>query len=148
MGAITMSRAVVPFIALVAGGGVAFMLTVPSALREPPINTATVNEKNVVAAAPATDAHDRSTPAVSAAQSEAGKLAATLAGQPPAPGSDQLPEFDIVRIEPGGEAVIAGRATPGATVELLRNGEPYDRVTADQSGQFAMIPRPDRKSVV
>jgi len=142
MGAISMGRAVVPFIALVAGGGVAFMLAVPRIQQERPTSTATVNQESVVAAAPATDAHDRGAPAVSAAQSAAGKLAATLAAQPPAPGSDQLPEFDIVRIEPGGEAVIAGRATPGATVELLRNGEPYDRVVADQSGQFAMIPRP------
>ena len=142
MGAISMSRAVVPFIALVAGGGVAFMLAVPRILQEQPANTATVNEQSVVATAPATDEHDRGTPAVSAAESAAGKLAVALAGQSPAPGSNQLPEFDIVRIEPDGEAVIAGRATAGATVELLRNGEPYDRAVADQSGQFAMIPRP------
>src|SRR5207245_9268017 len=44
------------------------------------------------------------------------------------------------RIEPTGEAVIAGRAAPGATVELLRNGELHDRAVADQSGQFAMVP--------
>ena len=51
-----------------------------------------------------------------------------------------MPAFDIARIEPTGEAVIAGRATPGATVELLRNGEMHDRVVADQSGQFVMVP--------
>ena len=51
-----------------------------------------------------------------------------------------MPAFDIARIEPTGEAVIAGRATPGATVELLRNGEIHDRVVADQSGQFVMVP--------
>src|SRR5258705_415467 len=39
-----------------------------------------------------------------------------------------------------GEALIAGRATPGATVELLRNGELHDRAVADQSGQFVMVP--------
>jgi hypothetical protein len=42
--------------------------------------------------------------------------------------------------EPTGEAVIAGRATPGATVELLGNGELHDRAVADQSGQFVMVP--------
>jgi nucleoid-associated protein YgaU len=51
-----------------------------------------------------------------------------------------VPAFDIARIEPTGEAVIAGRATPGATVELLRNGELHDRAVADQSGQFVMVP--------
>jgi nucleoid-associated protein YgaU len=38
--------------------------------------------------------------------------------------------------------VIAGRATPGATVELLRNGEVHDRAVADQSGQFVIVPPP------
>jgi nucleoid-associated protein YgaU len=36
--------------------------------------------------------------------------------------------------------VIAGRAAPGATVELLRGGELHDRAVADQSGQFVMVP--------
>ncbi len=53
--------------------------------------------------------------------------------------SDGVPTFDVARIEPTGEAVIAGRAAPGATVELLRNGEVHDRAFADQSGQFVMI---------
>jgi nucleoid-associated protein YgaU len=50
-----------------------------------------------------------------------------------------VPAFDIARIERTGEAVIAGRAAPGATVDLLRNGERLDGAVADQSGQFAMI---------
>jgi hypothetical protein len=51
-----------------------------------------------------------------------------------------MPVFDIVRVEPAGDAVIAGRAAPAATVELLRNGEFYDRAIADHSGQFVMVP--------
>lgn len=71
------------------------------------------------------------------------ELASLLAGSaPPPPSGDGSPEFDIVRIEPTGEAVIAGHAAPGATVELLRNGEPLDRAVAGQSGQFAMVPPP------
>jgi hypothetical protein len=50
------------------------------------------------------------------------------------------PVFDIIRVEPAGDAVIAGRAAPSATVELLRNGEFYDRAIADHSGQFVMVP--------
>ena len=64
-----------------------------------------------------------------------------LIGSPPPPESnDGVPTFDVARIEPTGEAVIAGRAAPGATVELLRNGEVHDRAVADQSGQFVMVP--------
>jgi hypothetical protein len=50
------------------------------------------------------------------------------------------PAFDIARVEPSGDTVVAGRATPGATVELLRNGLVHDRVVADASGQFVMVP--------
>jgi hypothetical protein len=51
-----------------------------------------------------------------------------------------VPAFDIARIERTGDAVIAGRAAPGAIVELLRSGEPYDRAVAGDSGQFVMVP--------
>ena len=68
-------------------------------------------------------------------------MVGALTGSPPPPDSgDGVPAFDVARIEPTGEAVIAGRATPGATVELLRNGEVHDRAVADQSGQFVMVP--------
>jgi hypothetical protein len=52
----------------------------------------------------------------------------------------KTPVFDIARIEAGGDAVIAGSAAPGASVELLRDGEVEDRVIADRSGQFVMTP--------
>jgi nucleoid-associated protein YgaU len=63
-----------------------------------------------------------------------------LIGSPPSPESGNVPTFDVASIEPTGEAVIAGRAAPGATVELLRNGEVHDRVVADKSGQFVIVP--------
>jgi nucleoid-associated protein YgaU len=50
------------------------------------------------------------------------------------------PAFDVVRVEPTGETVVAGRATPGATVELLLNGVRQSRVVADPSGLFALVP--------
>ena len=54
--------------------------------------------------------------------------------------SDGSPAFDVARVEPSGDTVIAGRAAPGATVELLRNGKVHDKVVADASGQFALVP--------
>jgi nucleoid-associated protein YgaU len=50
------------------------------------------------------------------------------------------PAFDVVRVEPDGDSVVAGRASPGATVELLRNGKVHDRTVADAAGLFAMTP--------
>jgi hypothetical protein len=54
--------------------------------------------------------------------------------------SDTTPAFDIIRIEPGGDAVIAGRSLPGASVALLRDGVIQDKAIADGSGQFVMLP--------
>jgi hypothetical protein len=56
------------------------------------------------------------------------------------PNADIAPTFDIVRIEPGGDAVIAGRSLPGTTVELLRDGVIQDKATTDGAGHFVMVP--------
>jgi len=56
------------------------------------------------------------------------------------PGDAKTPVFDVVRIDSTGDAVIAGGATPGAIVELLRDGKVEGRVTADRTGQFVMTP--------
>ncbi|MDA9424626.1 LysM peptidoglycan-binding domain-containing protein [Bradyrhizobium sp. CCBAU 53380] len=66
---------------------------------------------------------------------------ADLAPVKPPPAADSGPRFDVARIDDHGEAaVIAGRATPGARVELMRDGKPLDSVVADASGQFVMTP--------
>src|ERR1700722_13971598 len=48
-----------------------------------------------------------------------------LAVPPSTPDAGGVPTFDVARIEPTGEAVIAGRAAPGAAVELLVDGKVY-----------------------
>jgi nucleoid-associated protein YgaU len=127
-----------PLMAFVAACSVALVLIIQSVRREPPINTEAVSAARSKQA-PGVQVHEPT--GLAAAQSEANAVAAALAGSPAKPDSgDGVPTFDIARIEPTGEAVIAGRAVPGATVELLRNGELHDQAVADQSGQFAMVP--------
>ena len=64
---------------------------------------------------------------------------AVPSARPPAPKS--LPAtFDIVSVEPDGSTVVAGRAAPGAQVQLLNNGVVIASVTADMNGQFAIVP--------
>ncbi len=59
----------------------------------------------------------------------------------PAAVADGGPRFDVARVDDHGEAaVIAGRATPGSKVELLRDGKPLDTAVADAAGQFVMTP--------
>lgn len=50
------------------------------------------------------------------------------------------PEFDVVRVDPQGNAVLAGRAVPGAKVTVLDNGKPLGTVTADAQGAFVLLP--------
>ena len=52
----------------------------------------------------------------------------------------QAPSFDIVRVEPTGETVIAGRAEPGAEVTVLDGDREVGRATADERGEFVVLP--------
>ena len=136
MTATSMSRMVL--LAFVAACGIALVFAIQHFRREPPVDTKAATAAPAVSK-PASGAQDQGPDALAAAQAKA--VAAALAGSLVPPDSDDgVPAFDIARIEPTGEAVIAGRAMPGATVELLRNGELHDRAVADQSGQFAMVP--------
>jgi nucleoid-associated protein YgaU len=64
--------------------------------------------------------------------------AAEASGSGPA---DALaPSFDVVRVEPDGSAVMAGRAEPGALVTVLDAGEAIGQATADDSGQWVFLP--------
>ncbi len=55
-------------------------------------------------------------------------------------GRGRLPTFDIVRISPDGNAVIAGRAVPGAEVTVLDGGKPIGKVIADARGEWVLVP--------
>ena len=50
------------------------------------------------------------------------------------------PAFDVVNVDPSGEAVVAGRAAPNEKVELRDAGKTVAEATADASGQFVIIP--------
>ena len=90
---------------------------------------------------PASRPQAESSPAPAKAEARA-ETGVPAESSPPADTDRSVPTFDITRVERTGDAVIAGRAAPGATVELLRNGEPLGRAVADQWGQFVMTPPP------
>jgi nucleoid-associated protein YgaU len=50
------------------------------------------------------------------------------------------PEFDVVRVSPNGETVVAGRAPGAARVELLDQGRLIASEKVDPSGQFVLLP--------
>lgn len=66
---------------------------------------------------------------------------ATAAMAVPAPAAPATaPSFDIVRVDPQGHAVIAGRAIPGDRVRVLDGGTPIGEVIADSHGDWALAP--------
>ena len=50
-----------------------------------------------------------------------------------------VPSFDVVRIEPTGEGVIAGRAQPGWTVTLESGGNKIAETKADEEGAWSVV---------
>lgn len=65
-----------------------------------------------------------------------GEPEASVAEAPAAPG----PTFDVVRVEPTGETVIAGRAEPNSDVTVtLGESDTVGTVRADRSGAWAIV---------
>jgi LysM repeat protein len=141
MTATSIARIAVPSLALVAACGAAIVIGITQLRHEPPpLETAAGFAAPVVSPLASSD-RDQDSAALAKVQTEAKALAAELAVSPVSPAiGESVPVFDIARIEPTGDAVIAGRAAPGAIVELLRNGERHDQTVADQSGQFVIVP--------
>jgi hypothetical protein len=50
-----------------------------------------------------------------------------------------VPAFDVVRVEPNGEGVIAGRAEPGWAVKVEDSGGIVAETTADQEGAWSVV---------
>ena len=79
---------------------------------------------------------------------EAAKDKAALKQTAPAPVSKPKPtllkpikpSFDVVRVNPQGDTVIAGRAKPGSTVVILDRGKVIGKVTADSRGEWVFVP--------
>ncbi|WP_321340429.1 LysM peptidoglycan-binding domain-containing protein [uncultured Cohaesibacter sp.] len=103
-------------------------LVLPEKERAQPTVEAT---KEDVASKPAkTDEASKSEQGAQTEQAEqaSGKQAADLA-----------PTFDIVRVEPDGNTLVAGRAQPGWTVELKNGAAILSKAVANTNGEWVMI---------
>ena len=120
---------------------------------EPPDTAAATSSAGTATAGAAADAATPSqpaagvsaTPAPSAAtvtQPPASQQAAippeTPAPSPPPEGSQ--PSFDIVRVDPTGALVIAGRAEPDSEVTVTNEGRVIGTATADDDGAWVILP--------
>src|SRR6185437_13939262 len=78
-------------------------------------------------------------------QQAAAPPAATAPAKPATPATSTpqqpvAPSFDVVRIDPAGDAVMAGRAAPNATVHIFDAGREIGTVTADAHGEWVFVP--------
>jgi|GEM_PF-1819732 len=74
-----------------------------------------------------------------AGQGNTASTTTTASATPPA-GTEVKPSFDVVRVNPNGDTVVAGRADKNAEVTLLDNGQPIGTTTADPNGQWVLLP--------
>ncbi len=83
-----------------------------------------------------------SPPAAGQAASPSSPEAGTGGAQSTAPpiSSPRLPTFDVVRINPQGDAVMAGRAAPNSVVTIYDGDQIIGQVTADQRGEWVFVP--------
>ena len=51
----------------------------------------------------------------------------------------RIPAFDIVRVQPDGSMVIAGRAAPGAAIDIMSGDRVIGKTSTDESGSFAFV---------
>ncbi len=125
----------------------------PAPAAEVAANPPSPGTDNKMAAAPATEAPATAAPATppAAATPPAGEKQVAVAEPPPtaaapvkpaAPTMAQptpvVPSFDVVRVEPTGETVVAGQAAPGSKVEVLDGTAAIAVATANDRGEWAM----------
>src|ERR1700722_3653867 len=94
----------------------------------------------VVASAPAEPKPPTAPPAVPTTPPAASAPAPADKNPTQAASSSLKPTFDVVNVDPSGEAVIAGRAAPNEKVELRDGSNTVGEATADAAGQFVIIP--------
>lgn len=80
--------------------------------------------------------HGRGPPLPEAVSPQAATQPAAPAPAPPI----EKPSFDVVRINPQGNAVMAGRAAPGSDVTITDAGKIVGHAQADQHGDWVFVP--------
>lgn len=89
------------------------------------------------AAAPAPTSPSSNATATAPASESAASAPATPAPNASA-SANAAPSFDVVRVEPSGEAVVAGTAEPNASVQIMDGAKTIAEGTANDRGEWAM----------
>jgi nucleoid-associated protein YgaU len=68
-----------------------------------------------------------------------GSTSQTPAGAPAQTAAADTPSFDVLRVDPDGSAVIAGRAMPNSTLEITDGNAVIGKALVGPSGDFAAV---------
>ena len=98
-----------------------------------PAPAATPAAPAATAAAPATTTADTTAPAATAPSAPAAPAATTAEAEP------KVPSFDLLRVEPDGSTVIAGKAESGDKIDILDGDKVVTSTDAAPGGDFAAI---------
>lgn len=81
-------------------------------------------------------------PAPSASGAQTAETTPGQTGPAPQPEAPKVirPSFDVVRVAPTGDIVVAGRAAPGSVVTVYDDGRPIGQIKADARGEWVMLP--------
>ncbi len=76
-----------------------------------------------------------------ASKAPAGKSSGPVeAAAPPEQTTPPKPSFDVVRVDPDGNTVIAGRGTPNTEIAIVDGDNEIGRVTSDDRGEWVFVP--------
>jgi hypothetical protein len=94
------------------------------------------------AAKPADEAQTPATAEASKAPDKPAEMAAIPAQEPPKAETqaEAKPELDTVRVETDGQAIVAGRAEPGAEVSLKLGNQVIGKGIANPDGSWVVVP--------
>ncbi len=85
-----------------------------------------------------TTAPDKSEPATAESDLSVGPDV-TESFKVPSPSVIAPPTFDIVRVEPDGNAVLAGLSAPGDQIEVMSGNQVLARANANSAGEWALV---------
>ena len=94
--------------------------------------------EEATAPVPSAEAPAAEAPAASGEPADAPPAETAAAGEEEAP-PPVAPSFDIVRVEPDGSTLVAGRAAPGSSVTIEVDGLPVGLAEADAGGAFVAL---------
>jgi nucleoid-associated protein YgaU len=114
----------------------------PAGVETQPVIAAPVAKTEVIVPKPveAAPAQETKIEEKKPAEQVVASASTTVKVAPAEPAEVIAPSFDTVRVETGGEAVIAGRAEPDTEVVAKLNGEVVATAKSNADGAFVMIP--------